>query len=996
MNLNDKSKEELVNDLQQLQQSYDSLKQSLSNDYLKFRHIEETFGASEERCQMLFDKAPLGYQSLDFDGFFIEVNQQWLDTLGYQREEVIGKWFGDFLTPAYQEGFRQRFPIFKSQGQIHSEFEMQHKNGSILFIAFEGRIGYDLNGEFKQTHCVLQDITDRKRIEEDLRNSEENLSITLNSIGDGVISTDINGLIVKMNPIAEKLCGWTLKDALGEPLAEVFKIINSESREIVEDPVEKVIKSGEIVGLANHTVLISKSGNEYQIADSAAPIKDKKGEITGVVLVFSDVTEKYIAQKVIYENEKRYSSLLSNLEAGIVVHAPDTAIIMNNVRASELLGLTDDQMRGKTAIDPAWDFINEDNTSLKLNEYPVNWIKTNKEAIKNQILGIKHPQKSDVVWVSVNGFPFINNSGEITEIVISFIDITERKLAEEELKSVKASLELCLEASQIGIWRHDLIEDPEHIKEVSVRDLKHDQIFGYNEKIASWGQEKMLEHVIDEDREATRKAFDNVIEKGRLDFECRILWPDNTIHWIACGGKVYKDSAGQPNQINGTVMDITERKLAEAEFLENKIQFQNLANSGPALIWKSGIDKLCNYFNERWMAFSGRTLEQELGNGWTEGVHPDDFDLCLATYIAAFEKQEPFEMEYRLLHFSGEYRWILDLGTPNYNSKGEFIGYIGNCFDITDRKQAEEKVVKIGQYFRAIIEKAPDGIALIDVEGNFKYISPAAKKMFGYLQTDPISGNPAEFTHPDDLQMVITELTKLIENPDYVPTLEYRFIDKQGNWHWVETTLSNLLADPSVESIVLNFRDITERKLSDSIFKEIIEKNPMSIQILDMEGYPIQVNSAHTKLFGVEPPFDYSVLKDQQLLNLGFGEFFERVKKGEVVYFPDSYYNAHDVDPSFPDSPVWVKALGFTLNDNKGKPNKMVFMHENITERKNAEALLNDIIENNPMSIQIVDKEGHTLLGNPAFLKLFGAIPPPEYSIFEDLKWKNPEMENII
>jgi signal transduction histidine kinase len=163
-----------------------------------------------------------------------------------------------------------------------------------------------------------------------------------------------------------------------------------------------------------------------------------------------------------------------------------------------------------------------------------------------------------------------------------------------------------------------------------------------------------------------------------------------------------------------------------------------------------------------------------------------------------------------------------------------------------------------------------------------------------------------------------------------------------------------------------------------------------------MEGYPIQVNPAHTKLFGVEPPTDYSVFKDNQLLSLGFDKLFDRIKKGEVVFFPDSYYNVLDVDPSFPDSPAWVKALGFTLNDNNGNPSKIVLMHENITERKNAEALLNDIIENNPMSIQIVDMEGYTLRGNPAFVQLFGSVPPPEFSIFEDLQSKSAELANLV
>jgi PAS domain S-box-containing protein len=138
--------------------------------------------------------------------------------------------------------------------------------------------------------------------------------------------------------------------------------------------------------------------------------------------------------------------------------------------------------------------------------------------------------------------------------------------------------------------------------------------------------------------------------------------------------------------------DIIERKRTEVKLLEKEVQYENLADSGLALIWTSGTDKLCNYFNQPWLNFTGRTMEQEMGNGWAEGVHPDDFERCLQTYITKFERREAFEMEYRLKHHSGEYRWIQDLGTPNYNSAGEFVGYIGHCFDITERKQVEAKL----------------------------------------------------------------------------------------------------------------------------------------------------------------------------------------------------------------------------------------------------------------------------------------------------------------
>jgi PAS domain S-box-containing protein len=136
---------------------------------------QETLKESELRFRLLFDKAPLGYQSLDIDGNFIDTNQAWLDTLGYERDEVIGKWFGSFLTPMYQEGFRKRFPIFKAQGKIHSEFEMIHKNGDIRFIAFDGRIGTDINGAFKQTHCILKDITEQKKAEIQIQENNEQI-----------------------------------------------------------------------------------------------------------------------------------------------------------------------------------------------------------------------------------------------------------------------------------------------------------------------------------------------------------------------------------------------------------------------------------------------------------------------------------------------------------------------------------------------------------------------------------------------------------------------------------------------------------------------------------------------------------------------------------------------------------------------------------------------------------------------------------------------------
>jgi len=124
----------------------------------------------------------------------------------------------------------------------------------------------------------------------------------------------------------------------------------------------------------------------------------------------------------------------------------------------------------------------------------------------------------------------------------------------------------------------------------------------------------------------------------------------------------------------------------------NGEEYMVLVEQAPILIWRSDCSMGCDYFNERWLEFTGRTLGQEIGNGWAEGVHPDDFDRCLQIYTTSFAKREIFEMEYRLKRSDGAYRWLFDRGVPFHDSTGEFRGYIGSCIDITDRIEAQDKL----------------------------------------------------------------------------------------------------------------------------------------------------------------------------------------------------------------------------------------------------------------------------------------------------------------
>src|SRR5437764_13902357 len=213
------------------------------------------------------------------------------------------------------------------------------------------------------------------------------------------------------------------------------------------------------------------------------------------------------------------------------------------------------------------------------------------------------------------------------------------------------------------------------------------------------------------------------------------------MRWIASHGSVEFDERGKPVLARGVSRDITKRKIAEEELRESEARFRTVADAAPVLIWMSGPDKLCTFFNKGWLDFTGRKLEQELGNGWIEGVHADDFAHCLDSYKNSFDAHQPFTMEYRLRRSDGEYRWVLDSGTPRFAPNGAFLGYIGSCIDITERKRGEEK-------FRLVLDAAPNAMIMVDSAGVISFANARAETVFGYSLSELI-GLPIEALIPE-------------------------------------------------------------------------------------------------------------------------------------------------------------------------------------------------------------------------------------------------------
>jgi two-component system sensor kinase FixL len=228
-------------------------------------------------------------------------------------------------------------------------------------------------------------------------------------------------------------------------------------------------------------------------------------------------------------------------------------------------------------------------------------------------------------------------------------------------------------------------------------------------------------------RELQRWNIDqNRLPPGHMVFfQRRTVWQRNR-SWMLPSILVF---ILQTILIVALVANLAKRRRAERTLAESEARFRLAADEAPVLIWMSGLNKLCTFFNKPWLEFRGRTLEQEMGNGWTEGVHPDDLERCLKTYVDAVDKRQPFVMEYRLRRFDGAYRWLFDSGRPRFDAQGNFAGYIGSCADVTERKRTDEK-------FRLAVEASLSAIVMVNEQGQIVLVNSLTERAFGYARAE--------------------------------------------------------------------------------------------------------------------------------------------------------------------------------------------------------------------------------------------------------------------
>ncbi|WP_177187954.1 PAS domain-containing protein [Methanolobus profundi] len=365
------------------------------------------------------------------------VSEGCYELTGYQTEDLLGNRlisFNDIIEPGYRDKIWNKWAeVLSRKETFQAEYRILTASGEVKWVWEQGKGIFDDKGNVIALEGFITDVTRQKTIEEELRESERLFRTTLYSIGDAVITTDIHGNLKQMNLIAEELTGWGEKEASGKQLEDILVIINENTREPVDIPIREVLRVGEVVGLANHILLISRNGMEIPVADSASPIINEDDEVIGVVLVFRDQTEERAAREAIAESEARFRLLVESAPEAIFVQT-DWRFAYLNPKTLKLLGAASPaQLLGKNVID--------------------HFDTRSQDTVKELIHGLKG-DKQDVhlveeTFIRLDGSSFVAevavvpiNYGGADSVLVFFRDITERKEAEEAIIKAKMASDI--------------------------------------------------------------------------------------------------------------------------------------------------------------------------------------------------------------------------------------------------------------------------------------------------------------------------------------------------------------------------------------------------------------------------------------------------------------------------------------------------------------------------------------------------------------------------
>ncbi len=769
-----------------------------------------------------------------------------------------------------------------------------------------------------RTSELQHELAERELVENALRESEERFRSVTQSANDAIITTNSNGLVLGWNRGAEKIFGYAEAEITGQKLT---LIIPQKYEKLHQLGLERVSADGEhrVIGKTVELLGLHKNRNEFPIELSLAEWENSSGKFFTAII--RDISERKKAEAAIIESEKRYRGLLMNLEAGVVVHAPDTSIILSNPRASVLLGLSNEQMHGKQAIDPEWRFVDENLNPIPLDQYPVNLVLNTKKPFQNYLLGVTLPATQSINWFMVNGFPMLDNTGELTEILISFVDITERKQALDALRESEEKYRNIFNSVQDVFYQTNL--------EGIIIDISPSSYH-----FLGIEREELLGKPVSDlycDISDREKLLGEISRNGELkDYEIRLKSKSGETKYASVNARLMYDEEGNTSHINGAIRDISERKLAEEALQKSETSYRELVEKLPDGIYKSTEAGRFVAVNPAMATMLGyKNMEELMAIDIKTQLYFEEADREM---VELLEGKTEIGV-YRMKKKDGSELWVEDHGWLVLDENKNTLFHEGVLRDVTDRKKAEDALQLEQIFSKSVIDSLPGIFYLYTYpELRLELYNKQQATLFGYEPGEIDGRHVTEWYQTDMKQLALNAIDGVMQNGH--GSLEAFVLTKDG------IQLPYYFTAVSFESQGKRYLmgtgiDITERKKSEEELKLLgraMDQSPATVVITDKEGNIEYVNPKFTEVTGYT--LEEAKGKNPRILQSGehskefYSELWDTILSGNVWH--GEFHNKKKNGESY-----WESASISSIADSNGEVSFFLAVKENITEKKN-------------------------------------------------------------
>lgn len=684
-----------------------------------------------------------------------------------------------------------------------------------------------------------------------------------------------------------------------------------------------------------------------------------------------------------YQSQRanEFQLLVEHLPTGIVVHGPETHVLTCNSKAAELLGLTQDQMQGKSALDPAWHFLREDGSPLTLEEYPVNQVIANQKPIDHFVAGVYRPSVGNHVWLLINAYPFFGHDQTLEKVVVTFVDISAQKQAQLNLKLSQQRYESLAQAAPVGIFQTDPEGNCTYVNDrwSAIAGLPFDRAQGQG-----W-----IAGLHPDDRAAVAAEWYEAAQHKRpFSLEYRFQIATGAITWVYGQAVAERDDQGIITGYVGTVTDITDRRLAEEKLRESEARYRLLFQEANDIVLIHPLGTAAQpgqYFTDvneitcRLLGYSRDELRQMT----PLDLIPDEEMAEVAPEMEVLTETGQLLFEKTLVAKDGTHIPV-ELHAHVFDWQGEPT-VLSIARNIQERKTAQAELEEREWLFRSTFEQAAVGIAHVSPTGHFTRLNQRFCTILNYPHAELITLALQDITHLDDLQVDEDQVNRLLAGEDSTYSVEKRYIRRDGTIVWVNLTVA-LVRDHAGEPdyFIAVIEDISDRKAVQDRLRLALMAANQGIYDLNLKTDRVTVEPEYALMLGYEPSiFSETVDSWRERVHpedrTAVATAYQAYAQGETQQY-QSEFRLRTQQGTW----KWVLSIGkFVEWDAAGEPVRLLGTHTDIDERKRAEIALRNgevrfrqTFEHMGVGMCVCDLNGVFVRVNQRFCEITGYTAP--------------------